>query len=234
VPPRIGAVSPHLDDLVLSCAGLLGAHPESSMVTVFAGGPSSVDPVTGWESLSGLFQPGADIVGTRRHEDVRASGELGVTCLHLDHWDHQYRNATYAYQGPSGPELARSIIADLERLIDRMALDTWAIPLGLSHPDHEVAAAAGLDVAARNPGIEWLVYEDLPYAVHQPKKVDQATTAIRSRGFELHLVDPFPSDRSLKERAVSCYRSQVLPLGDAVGVAVDTPERIYRLTPGRR
>ncbi len=49
----LAAVSPHLDDLALSCANLLAVHPGSSLVTVFAGGPSSVDPVTGWEALSG-------------------------------------------------------------------------------------------------------------------------------------------------------------------------------------
>jgi LmbE family N-acetylglucosaminyl deacetylase len=232
----IGAVSPHLDDLVLSCAGLLAAHPGSSMVTIFASGPSSVDPVTGWEDLSGLFQPGADIVGVRRNEDVRASGELGATCLHLDHWDHQYRNVTYAYRGPSEAELERTVSADLEGLIDRSDVDTWAIPMGLSHPDHEIAAAAGLDVAERLQGIDWLVYEDLPYAVYQPRKVQEAASTIRSKGFELQLVedDSWSGNASAKRRAANCYRSQLLPLGEAVGVAINTPERIYRLSRRRR
>ena len=117
---RLGAVSPHLDDLALSCADLLSGHPGSSMVTVFAGGPSSVDPMTGWEALSGVFEPGADVVGTRRGEDARAIGLLGGEHHHLEHWDDQYRHPVYRYEGPVGEALVRAIASDLETLVTRL------------------------------------------------------------------------------------------------------------------
>jgi LmbE family N-acetylglucosaminyl deacetylase len=227
----LGGVSPHLDDLALSCANLLAAHPGSSMVTVFAGGPSSVDPVTGWEALSGVFGPGADIVGTRRSEDVEAASLLGCEHRHLGHWDEQYRHSLYGYQGARGDDLIRLISSDLEAIVSQSTLSTWVIPLGISHPDHEIVAAACLAVADRLADRNWLVYEELPYATYLGGRVTALTERLRARGCELRSADgveltgPGPS----KLQVVGCYRSQVGPLGDGVAAAIDTPERIHRL-----
>jgi LmbE family N-acetylglucosaminyl deacetylase len=206
------------------------------MVTAFAGGPPSVDPVTAWEELSGFFRPGADIVGARRQEDVRAASVLGATFHHLEHWDHQYRTSTYGYPGPSvRVELVRAVAQDLEVLIDASAPTTWAIPLGLNHPDHEVTAEACLEVVEKLSDIDWLVYEELPYAVSLPEKVLGATANLRSRGFELRPAEGIEvsADVPGKRRAVDCYRSQLGPLGPAVDVAVNSPEQIHRLVPIR-
>ncbi len=202
------------------------------MVTTFAGGPSSVDPVTGWEELSGMFTPGADIVGARRREDAHASSLLGSTFHHLDHWDHQYRTPTYGYAGPSlRAELIGAVAQDLEVVIDASAPTVWAIPLGLSHPDHEVTSEACLEVVGKFADIDWLVYEELPYAVYLPDKVDEATAGLRSRGFELRPAEGIEVciDIPAKRRSVECYRSQLGPLGEAVDTAVDSPELIHRL-----
>ncbi|HEV3281013.1 MAG TPA: PIG-L family deacetylase [Acidimicrobiales bacterium] len=228
----LGAVSPHLDDLALSCANVLAAHPGSSMVTVFAGGPASVDPVTGWEALSGVFEPGADIVGARRSEDIEAVSLLACEHRHLEHWDDQYRHAAYRYEGPRGEDLVRLISSDLEAIVSRSELGTWLIPLGISHPDHEIAAAACLAVVDRHPDVDWLVYEELPYATFLADRVTALTAGLQTRGFELQppdgleLAGPGPDKRDV----VSCYRSQVGPLGDGVTAAVAAPERIHRLT----
>jgi len=203
------------------------------MVTAFAGGPATVDPVTAWEELSGIFAPGADIVGARRNEDVLASAELDATFRHLDHWDHQYRSATYGFRGAADRSaLIRVVAEDLESLVAASASSTWAVPLGIAHPDHEVTAAACLEVAGHHPELDWLVYEELPYAVYLPGKVLEAEASLRSRGFELQPAEgvEMSADPSSKRRAVSCYRSQLQPLGEAIGVALDTPERLHRLT----
>ena len=232
VASGIGLVSPHLDDGALSCAGVLAAHPGSSMITVFAGGPPAVDPITEWEALSGFFDPGADIVGARREEDRQASATVGASYEHLDHWDHQYRVPTYGYRGPTDdPALVRAVAADLEALISVSGKATWAVPLGLSHPDHQLTAAACVAVAGRLSDRQWLVYEDLPYAVYLPDTVDPAMALLHSAGFELEPTDvgPGPTDLESKWQAVNCYRSQLGPLGDAVATAVKTPEKVWRL-----
>ncbi|MGH9080760.1 MAG: PIG-L deacetylase family protein [Acidimicrobiales bacterium] len=227
----LGAVSPHLDDLALSCAQVLAARPGSSMVTVFAGGPPSVDPVTGWEALSGMFEPGADIVGARRSEDIEAASLLGCQHRHLGFWDDQYRHSAYGYEGPQEDDLVRLISSDLEALVGRSEFSTWLIPLGIGHPDHVAAATACLAVVDRFPGLDWLVYEDLPYATYPAAKVTDLAARLGARGLELQpaddveLVGHGPS----KLEVVGCYRSQLEPLGDGIAAAVDTPERIHRL-----
>jgi LmbE family N-acetylglucosaminyl deacetylase len=232
VASGIGLVSPHLDDGALSCAGVLAAHAGSSMITVFAGGPPAVDPITGWEALSGFFDPGADIVGVRREEDRQASATVGASYEHLDHWDHQYRVPTYGYRGPTDDSaLVRDVAADLEALISASGKSTWAMPLGLSHPDHQLTAAACVAVAGRLSDRQWLVYEDLPYAVYLPDTVGPAISLLRSSGFELEPTDVGQGSNDLESKwqAVNCYRSQLGPLGDAVATAVNTPEKVWRL-----
>jgi LmbE family N-acetylglucosaminyl deacetylase len=230
--PVLGAVSPHLDDLALSCGSLLAAHPGSSMVTVFAGGPPSVEPVTDWEALSGAFQPGADIVGARRAEDRQAAAMLGCDTLHLEHWDEQYRHAVYGYRGPLGEELVQAVAADLGSVVDRLDLSTWLIPLGLMHPDHKITATACLAVVDRRPDLDWLVYGELPYAEFGGERVNRLLGRLRERGFQLEPSDlPGPVGRGpSKRQVVDCYSSQVGPLGDGVTLAVSAPERIHRLS----
>jgi LmbE family N-acetylglucosaminyl deacetylase len=231
MPFPLGAVSPHLDDLALSCAGLLAAHPGSSMVTVFAGGPASVDPVPGWEAISGMFEAGADIVGARRAEDSDAARLLACTPVHLDHWDEQYRHDRYRYRGPTGAELVAAVSADLEDLIGRSGLAAWLVPLGISHPDHEITAAACLAVAEGHAEIDWLLYEELPYAVYEPGRVEELSAGLESRGFGLVPAGDVARSRigPGKRPVLECYASQVPSLGDGTRDALGTPERIHRL-----
>ena len=165
-----------------------------------------------------------------------AAATFDAAFHHLGHWDHQYRNPTYGYPGPSvRADLVQAVGQDLEVLIDASAPTVWAIPLGLSHPDHEIAAEACLDVAQRLPDIDWLVYEELPYAVSLPDTVSEAVANLRSRGFVLESAVGIEVavDIPAKRRAVDCYRSQVGSLGAGVDAALDATERIRRLVPGR-
>jgi LmbE family N-acetylglucosaminyl deacetylase len=234
VADEVGAVSPHLDDLALSCASFLATRPGSHMVTTFAGGPRAVDPLPAWDADSGAFLPGADVVGERRHEDLLASATLGASSHHLGHWDWQYRNPTYAYPGPTKQtELAYGISGDLASLVDALELDTWLIPLGLVHPDHQATANGCLIVASSRPDIDWLVYEDLPYAQVFPSELERATAGLLGQGFTLSpalgLEFEIPVDDPIKRRAIECYRSQLGPLREGVDLAIMTPERLHRL-----
>ena len=86
------------------------------------------------------------------------------------------------------------------------------------------------------PDIEWLVYEELPYAVYLPEKVLEATASLRSRGFGPAAGRGYRRVRHRvgKWRAVNCYRSQLAAPRRGSGVAVNAPEQIHRLCrPGR-
>ena len=139
-------------------------------------------------------------------------------------------------RGPTEPSaLIGAVAQDLESLIAGSATTTWAVPLGLAHPDHEITAAACLDVADNHPEVDWLVYEELPYAVYLPEKVLEAEANLRSRGFELQPAEGVEAsgESPAKSRAVHRYRSQLQPLGQAIAVALDTPEKLSRLVRSR-
>lgn len=233
MPDGVVAVSPHLDDLALSCANFLATRPGSLMVTAFAGGPTGVDPLPDWDRAAGCFLPGADVVERRRQEDLAASAVLDATSCHLAHWDWHYRIPVYGYDGPTGRDpLARAVAADLALVIERQEFDTWIIPLGLVHPDHQATADACLVVAARHPELTWLVYEDLPYTLEFPGEAHKTQQRLGDRGFRLEAVPAgeTPSGPSMKRSAVNCYRSQVKPLGERVELSITAREQIYRLT----
>ncbi len=230
VTSPIGAVSPHLDDLALSCAGYLAERPGSVLVTVFAGGPASVDPLPWWDRECGVVSAGDDVVGIRRAEDLEAATHLAAMVRHLEFWDNQYREARYDYGGPT-TDLAERIAAALDSIIAEAGLERWLIPLGILHPDHQLAARAGLALVDDHPEIDWVLYEELPYATRCLRDRESALSQLAGRGYAL---EPDPgaalADRqTLKEQVVSCYRSQLTGLGDQVREALVTPERVHRL-----
>lgn len=221
-------ISPHLDDAALSCSLLLAANPGSYVTTVFAGGPPSMRELTTWDRLARYFPEGADVVGVRRGEDISASALVRAKPVHLGYWDRQYRNESHGYQGPAEEDLAQAITGEL--LSRRPAADFWVIPLGLGHPDHRLAAEAGLMLAEREAG-EFYVYEELPYAVELKAEVADRKSHFAERGFVLK-DDPavdIADDSRLKAAVIGCHASQRRLLRRRIWRARRSPERIWRL-----
>jgi LmbE family N-acetylglucosaminyl deacetylase len=212
---RMAAVSPHLDDVVLSCAGLVAAHPGALVVTVTAGKPPA-HPLTGWDLACGFAQ-GDDAIGARRREDEEALHALGARPAWLDFLDRQYA-------GGSSP--APAAVADaIEEVLARDGCDLVASPLGLQHPDHLATAAACFELAGRMPAMPWLVYEDAIYRA-DPGATDEAIRSLAQRGFALEPVSVPSAGR--KRAAIGCYASQLRGLGDLVADAY-RPERYWTL-----
>ncbi len=221
-------VSPHLDDAALSCSLLLAANPGSYVTTVFAGGPQSVRPLTAWDRQARYFPEGADVTGVRRGEDISALALVRAIPVHLMHWDRQYRNDRYGYQGPGEEELAEAIAADL--LSRRPEAGCWVVPLGLGHPDHRLASDAGLLLAEREAG-EFCCYAELPYAAELETEVASRKGYLAERGFVLK-EDPAlatSGDRDLKSAVIRCHASQRRLLRRRVWRARRAPERIWRM-----
>jgi LmbE family N-acetylglucosaminyl deacetylase len=229
----LAIVSPHLDDAVLSCARRLETHPASHLITVFAGGPERVQSVSAWDRSAG-FTEGDDVMAVRHGEDDAAARILQGTTHHLPYWDGQYRRPEHGYTGPEGsPDLIDSIATDLSALVERLDVHEWLIPLGISHPDHRLTAAACRKVAMAYPEKTWMVYEELPYRFEEPqwrKSAWQvlegdlvpggATTKIRRR---------FP-DTSKKRESITQYGSQAKALGPRrIGRIMRSTERYHRV-----
>lgn len=223
-------ISPHLDDVALSCSLLLAANPGSWVTTVFAGGPPSMRPLTTWDRMARYFPDGADVVGVRRGEDISASAMVRAQPIHLSYWDRQYRNESHGYQGLAEEDLAPAITAELLSQRPQVPADFWVIPLGLGHADHRLAAEAGLMLAEREAG-ELYVYEELPYATELKSEVASRKNYFSERGFALK-EDPaldIAEDHSLKAAVIRCHASQRRLLRRRVWRARRAPERIWRL-----
>ena len=225
-------LSPHLDDAALSCSLLLAANPGSYVTTVFAAGPSSVRPLTPWDRGAKYFAEGADVTGVRRGEDINATALVRATAIHLTYWDRQYRNERYGYQGLPDEDLPGAIAATLGSVRPPVLAAAWVIPLGLGHPDHRLAAEAGLILAEREAA-DVFVYEELPYAMEDEFEVAVRKRHFAERGFELKddISVDIAADRTVKAAVLRCHASQRRALRRRLRVAARAQERVWKMAP---
>lgn len=209
------------------------------MVTVFTGGPTSVDPLPpDWDAKSGVLRPGDDVPLIRRREDAAACALVGAVPHHLPYWDEEYRSDTYSYAGPHGEALVTAVAEALLHLIRKLPVDVWVMPLGLSHPDHQLTAAACLrsfreasigSIPART-GEQWMSYRELPHMVDFPHAVPAAEKRVLDAGFVLEKADvELSCDLARKRAVIACHLSQLEMLWTCIDTAVIAPETFHRL-----
>jgi len=218
------AVSPHLDDAVLSIAALLSqAAREGALVkvvTVFAGDPASAERAGTFDAMCG-FRTQGEAAGARRAEDREACARIGATPLWLEHADSQYtqtRDGTLIWE-----EVAASCAE----------ADTVLVPgYPLAHPDHAYLAELLLRRGAPAPRLG--LYVEQPYALQRssstgaPMPVPALLREFISTVPTYESVSAGIRDRVAKWRAVGEYRSQ-LPLHRAIPGVRRTVSLRYRV-----
>ena len=225
---RIVVISPHLDDAVLGCGRLLAAHPNATVIKVYAGAPETYpDPMTHWDRISG-FEPGDDVLARRRDEDRAALDELGATPVWLDFVEHQY------LERPDwvGAEQTADTLEAAVRAADPTAV---LMPFGLANPDHGATHDAARVVRDRITDPAWFCYEDMGYK-HIPGLLAWRIARMFRRGlWPTPAAVPVDVDLARKQAAVSCYPSQLLALEAewrvAEKLAAPAPEQHWRLAP---
>ncbi len=180
--PTVLALSPHLDDAVFSCGGVLARLADAGwrvvMATVFT---RSVVPAEGFALACQLdkgLAPDVDYMARRRAEDRAAADILGVTDIRwLDRLEAPHRG--YA----AAPELFADIRANdlvwqdllpaFEALRTELLPDLVLAPQGLGdHVDHRQVIRAALPVFAPD---RIAFYRDTPYAIRNPDAVCRVT-----------------------------------------------------------
>jgi LmbE family N-acetylglucosaminyl deacetylase len=234
-------VSPHFDDLALSCLALLGRGAPATILQVFSGAPEPAVSAE-WDTRSGFADSTAAIVA-RRLEEAAAFAGTG----------HDFRavgliDAQYVDLGPVGER------AESDRLAVAAAITAWideqdsgpdappitvALPVGAgrsegefvpvararalaarrflpsSHVDHRGARDGGVLAARSRPQVQVVLYEELPY--RQTRRGDRAARFIGAclahPGQSGRSVQRFevPVDRDEKARRLRAYATQ-LPL----------------------
>jgi LmbE family N-acetylglucosaminyl deacetylase len=204
-------VSPHLDDVVLSC---FGALPGGLAATVFTAGPGGPGVRSAWDAACGASSS-RDLMAIRRAEDLTALSQPGVTARHLAFAEDHYRD---------GPLDAAAVAAALAELFAGAA-EVWLPAAVYGNPDHATVRRCGF-AALKGTAVPtvWL-YAEYPY--HQYLTDDGASTVDALAGWFAERVrsgSAGPAVRVLddealarKRHAVGCYASQLGPLGRTVG-----------------
>lgn len=179
-PDRHIYLSPHLDDVVLSCGGLIAQQVQAGervlVVTFFAASPENDTPTPFARELKERWGGAEDPVAVRRAEDLAALHVLGAEGLHLPFTDCVYR-----LDEPTGVAYyptVETIFAEIhpsEATWHRVLGDAFMAhegsiagariyaPLTVGHHvDHLLVQRLALDLLAR--GQDVLFYEDYPYA----------------------------------------------------------------------
>jgi len=100
-------LSPHLDDVALSCGGLISQQTSMGekveIWTVCAGDPPPGALSAFAEELHTRWQTGREATASRRQEDLASCARLSATCHHLPVPDCIYRRAGLDYWDPGEP-----------------------------------------------------------------------------------------------------------------------------------
>jgi LmbE family N-acetylglucosaminyl deacetylase len=176
VPADMIYLSPHLDDVVLSCGGLIHRQVQAGTrvlaVTIFAAPPSRSELSPFADELHAHWGHLTEPVAARREEDQKAMHLLGAGYTHLEYSDAIYRfdDASFLYlcdEDLFGP-LHRSdlkLVAQVTEAIMEIACSqqsTIHAPLAVgNHVDHQLVREAALILHSRSYPV--IFYEDYPY-----------------------------------------------------------------------
>jgi hypothetical protein len=214
-------ISPHIDDVMFSCFGLLCRAESIDVLTVFAGipAPANAGP---WDVKTG-FSDARSSIEVRRAEDAAAFHGLphGRRFLPLLEWQyapgprgdsdrsqlleavrpwvHDHPGGTLALPAGAGRRPSR-----VTRPLAAAGLGPPALPV---HPDHVyVLDTLLLDLAERRD-LRFLLYEELPYAWcgRADRRVGHIAARL-GRDAEAFVLAVSPDE---KARRVSAYKSQV-------------------------
>lgn len=211
-------LSPHLDDVALSCGGQLFQQTRLGkrilVVTVTAGDPPQTDVSSYAQSLHDRWALATDAVAARRAEDRAANQMLGADTLHWSLPDciYRYHPETGIALYRSDPEIFGDVHPAETSLIRTLAEQIAALPphdqlyapltVG-HHVDHQLtrtAAEQSVDPATL------CYYEDYPYA-QQPGKLAQVMPA-ENQDWQATVIPLDESAIQAKIAAITAFVSQ--------------------------
>ncbi|HEY7035314.1 MAG TPA: PIG-L family deacetylase [Thermomicrobiales bacterium] len=218
-PERHRFLSPHYDDIALSCGGTAallarsGRLPEVELI--FGDHPDPAQPLTDFAASMhrGWGLDAAQVIAGRRAEEAAAGAILGTRAVFLPFRDAIYRGARYL----SDDDLFGTVSADEAGLPDEIvaglgidgddpATTRLYAPLAIGrHVDHQQAFAAGVKLA-RNGRDVWY-YEDLPYALNEGATEDRIAEV--GMALEIAAVVDVASVWEEKIAAIMAYPSQL-------------------------
>lgn len=212
-------LSPHLDDVALSCGGQIYAHTQngrSVLILTIAAGPPPPGPLSPFaQSLHQRWELAQNVVAQRRAEDAVACQILGAAYEHWEWPDCIYRRhpQSGAPLYTSDAELFGPVHPAETPLIEELAAQLATAPPAAqvvaplavgNHIDHQLARRA----AERHFGRETLrYYEDYPYA----RRADAVTAVVGANeaGWEREIIPLSEAALAARIAAIAAFTSQI-------------------------
>jgi LmbE family N-acetylglucosaminyl deacetylase len=228
-------ISPHYDDIALSCGGTVvhlseaGRAPEVALI--FGDYPGAGQSLTNF--AAGMhedwgFNPSV-VIESRRKEETAAAAVLGTLDRYLPFRDAIYRGDRYTSNlelfgtvSPDEAGLPRQIVSTLGLNNETKTATRLYAPLAIgNHVDHQQAFLAGVELA--DSGWDVWFYEDLSYALRAGSREER----FGAIGRELHIaaVIDVRGTWEKKLEAIYAYPSQ-LPTVFGYVDAGSSPEEI--------
>ena len=224
-------LSPHFDDAVLSCGGLIFEQARQGIPveiwTIFAGSPPP-GPLSMFAQATHFLwgtSDGLETVALRKAEDREAAKLVGAKLVHFDFSDCIYRRS------PTGEYLYPESVFDPLHPLDQKLLnrivralkprlrpnDVLVCPLTLgNHVDHVLVRRAA-------ESVHWPLryFADVPYLLNDPETLAPAIAAMQDELFDI-------SEEGLEAwlAGVAAYKSQVSSLYSGEGTLEGTI-RVY-------
>jgi LmbE family N-acetylglucosaminyl deacetylase len=235
-------LSPHFDDVALSCGGLVWqkaqAGEQVSIWTICAG-EIPPGPLSDFAAkLHDRWQTGRQAVEQRRQEDIASCHILGAEPIHLTIPDciyryregespsgrqHLYSEETFL--GPIHPaeeELIERLAKKLSKEVPDQSLLISPLAIG-GHVDHRLARKA-----AEQSGRELLYYADYPYCLKEPHGLDELEKA----GWSKMVYKLPPSSLQAWQQGIAAHPSQISTFWDDLADMSKAIEAYYQQSGG--
>ncbi len=217
-------LSPHCDDIALSCAGLVwdqAAAGESAAVWTICAGDAPAGSLSAFaRSLHARWKTGLQAAAARRQEDIASCRAMGASYRHFDLPDCIYRpgdaqggpvgrlvdghyyaseEAIFGEVHPAETALVQRLAEDLLRLAPPDAQVVCPLALG-GHVDHRLVRRA-----AEQMGRRLWYYADYPYVLKQGSRLAE----LAAQGWQCQAHSVSPQGLLQWEQAAAAHASQV-------------------------
>lgn len=229
-------LSPHLDDIALSCGGyvrrLTRAGERVVMLSVCtADAPSDQVLSPSAQHEHWQWQLGDQPYVERRKEDERVAAQLGAETLHLGLLDAIYRHdgaGVPLYEGKQfiggqvhpwdWAHMYPALLDGLRHALITLQPARVFCPLTAGgHVDHVIVRRA---VEKLCDPARVAYYEDYPYA---QKDANELARLLSDKAWKPHLIELTPDEIETRIAAIACYQSQLFAV---FGDAATMPDRV--------
>ena len=174
-------VSPHFDDAVLSCGGLIATVPQATVLTIMAGHPPTPLPQSPLiQELHERWESGKNPITIRQIEDKAAIHLLGAKASYMSIPDCIYRTHNNKVIYPNGDDdlfgdvhpndPAKTQLESYDLLDNFLSVQTIVAPLAIgNHVDHQLVRDWILSLHHNKPSVSIWFYEDYPYSENSEK-----------------------------------------------------------------